>query len=289
MTTASLSDLSGPQRVALYGALFAMAAIDGSIDKDEIAAIYETLELTGLDEADQLRVRGFLVEPPAFEECIVALGSLPEELRFGVLVLLAEVVLADDVVAEEEKEALRLAAGRLGACGEQLEAIMDFVREARRIRERGLDDSAALDALRSAAAGLTGVGVPIAAVYVGGSVVGLSAAGVTSGLAALGFGFGMVPGIGVAVVAGTLTFLAVRKLLRLRRDTRNKTLQAQRERRAQLVLMNLQGTIDLLVQRIADLEEQGEQARRNEAAIAELTNRLRALKSLLAKRAEAPG
>lgn len=60
----------------------------------------------------------------------------------------------------------------------------------------------------------TSVGVPVAAVYLSGSVTGLSAAGVTSGLAALGLGgvlglSAMVSGIGVAIVGGVGAYKAV--------------------------------------------------------------------------------
>lgn len=62
------------------------------------------------------------------------------------------------------------------------------------------------------------IGVPIAAVYFSGSVVGLSAAGITSGLAALGLGglFGlsaMVTGIGVVIGIGIVTYKTVRWVL----------------------------------------------------------------------------
>ena len=58
------------------------------------------------------------------------------------------------------------------------------------------------------------VGVPVAAVYLSGSVTGLSAAGVTSGLAALGLGgvlglSAMVSGIGVAIIGGVGAYKAV--------------------------------------------------------------------------------
>lgn len=282
-----LSSLTAQQRLALYGAMFALAAIDGAMDKDEINAIYETLDLDGLSEAQQLTVRGYLVEPPAFAACLEPLAELDEAMRFGVLVMLTEIALADEVVTPEERSALEAARETLRATEAQLAATETFVREARRIRERGLDDSVAAEALMTAASGMTAVGIPIAAVYFSGSVVGLSAAGITSGLAALGIGFGMVPGIGVAILIGTATYFGVRKLLRWSRDNKESVLQADRERRAQLVVQNLQATIDMLVGRISELQDKGRQADQNAAVIAELTRRLRALKSLLAKRAGA--
>ncbi len=61
------------------------------------------------------------------------------------------------------------------------------------------------------------VGVPFAAVYLSGSVVGMSAAGLTSGLATLGLGgllgfSSMATGIGVAVLIGVGTYKGIRQL-----------------------------------------------------------------------------
>jgi len=62
------------------------------------------------------------------------------------------------------------------------------------------------------------VGLPIAAVYLSGSVIGLSAAGISSGLATLGLGgllglSSMVTGIGVAVLIGVGTYKGARWIL----------------------------------------------------------------------------
>ncbi|EFO2933034.1 hypothetical protein DQ131_23950, partial [Escherichia coli] len=61
------------------------------------------------------------------------------------------------------------------------------------------------------------VGVPLAAVYLSGSVVGMSAAGLTSGLATLGLGgllgfSSMATGVGVAVLIGVGTYKGIRQL-----------------------------------------------------------------------------
>ena len=59
------------------------------------------------------------------------------------------------------------------------------------------------------------VGVPIAAIYLSGSVAGLSAAGITSGLAAMGLGgvlglSSMVTGIGIAVLVGVTAYKGIK-------------------------------------------------------------------------------
>jgi hypothetical protein len=76
-------------------------------------------------------------------------------------------------------------------------------------------------------------------------VIGLCAAGITSGLAALGPGLGMVPGIGVAVLIGIGAFLGVRALLGTSQGTQGQ-LQRDLARRAQAVITSLEEMITLL-------------------------------------------
>lgn len=87
-----------------------------------------------------------------------------------------------------------------------------------RILAGELSDSEIKKVAASMAANATGVGVPVAAVYLSGSVTGLSAAGITSGLAALGLGgvlglSAMVSGIGVAILVGAAASKGVRWVL----------------------------------------------------------------------------
>src|SRR5215204_2518173 len=49
--------LSEKQRVAFYGAMFAMAAADGQMQREELELIYETLDTEGLSEEARRRVR----------------------------------------------------------------------------------------------------------------------------------------------------------------------------------------------------------------------------------------
>lgn len=71
--------------------------------------------------------------------------------------------------------------------------------------------------MKDIAAKAAGIGVPLGAVYISGSVVGMSAAGMTSGLASLGMGgilgfSSMATGIGVAVLLGIGAYQGVKFL-----------------------------------------------------------------------------
>ncbi|MDO4675603.1 MAG: hypothetical protein Q4A68_03360 [Anaerobiospirillum succiniciproducens] len=90
---------------------------------------------------------------------------------------------------------------------EQIEFYIDAIESDEKLFDDNVDDSGLENGMRAVISSAAGVGVPIAALYFSGSVVGLSAAGISSGLAALGLGglfglSGMVTGIGALLVIG---------------------------------------------------------------------------------------
>jgi hypothetical protein len=112
-------------------------------------------------------------------------------------------------------------------------------------------DDQIVSALKALTAKAAAVGTPLAAVYLSGSVVGMSAAGLTSGLATLGMGgvlglSSMASGIGVAVLLGVGAYAGVRKLTGANELTRSK----RRELMLNEVIKQTQATISLLIQDI---------------------------------------
>jgi len=284
MAKFDMNKIPQDELVAFYGLSFAASAADGHASKEEMVAIFGSLDLEALDEAHRKQVQGFVLSPPDLDSCLDQLVNACDELRYAVIVAVVETILADDIMEEEEKEFLASACTRLRVTEDQQKEIINFVKEARRVAREGLDNNAAEKAIKSAAAGLVAVGVPIAAVYFSGTIIGLSAAGITGGLAALGFGFGMVPGIGVAVVLGTAVFLGTKWLLGDSREVKEEKLRAAQERKAQLVIKNLQEAITRIIDRIESLEAAAAQSAANREAISDLTERLNSLKQVLRQR-----
>lgn len=274
------------QRVAFAGALFAMAVADGEIDKDEIQLIFEVTDLDGLSVESRRTIQHYIIEPPAFTDTLAPFEVAVEPLRCALMLNLFEVALANDLLEREQEYLLLIAQPKLGISDAHYQAIQRFVKELRHIRLRGLDDNVAAELAKNAAAGLPAVGVPIAAVYLSGSVMGLSAAGITSGLAAVGLGLGMVPGIGVAVLLGTGIFMGVRYLLDSGQEREKERLRAEAMRKAQLVIQNLQEAINLLIERMQELQRAAADVEANREAIRQLTERLRALQQIVARRKE---
>jgi len=275
------------EREAFYGLLFSMSAVDGTMDKDEVELIYGSLNLEEVSEDSRRKIHGFVLDPPPFDDSVEQLSTSNETVRFGAMLHLIDIANADDIVEDSEQELLTKARMALNVNDEQYEALAEFSKVAKEVRDRGIDDEVGKDMLKRAAGGLTSVGVPIAAVYFSGSVIGLSAAGITSGLAALGLGLGMVPGIGVAVLLGAAVYFGATRLLDVGGKRKKAKAQEQKERRAQLVIANLQAAIGYLADRIEDLQKKAADAATNREAITELNRRLRTLKQLLARRQEA--
>jgi predicted nuclease with TOPRIM domain len=86
-------------------------------------------------------------------------------------------------------------------------------------------------------------GVPLAAIYISGSVVGMSAAGITSGLATLGLGLGMTGGLVVVGLISILTYKGLKHLTGANELDKYKT----RELMLQEVIKQTQKTISILI------------------------------------------
>lgn len=281
-----LTALPEHQRVAFAGALFAMADADGAIDKDELQLIFELTDLDGISLAGKQTVLGYIIKPPAFVDALAPFAHAELALRCALMLNLLEVAIANDLVGENQERLIGVARRALSIDDARYEAIERFQKQMRQVRLRGLNDNAAAEAAKSAVAGLAAVGVPIAAVYVSGSVIGLSAAGITSGLAAVGLGLGMVPGIGVAVLLGAGIFMGVRYLLDAGQEREKERLRAEAMRKAQLVILNLQEAISMLADRMHELQSAVADAEASRAAALQLSERLRALQQIVARRKE---
>jgi hypothetical protein len=291
-----LSKVSENERLAFYGALLAVATADGQIDKDEMELVFGLMDLENMSEQAKREVQSYIITPPTLWDCLRKLSQANEILRFGLMVNIVDISWANDELDSNEEKAILLAKIELNVTDQQLEAIKTFIQKMREIRTRGLDGDQAADALKLAASGLSAVGVPIAALYFSGSVVGFSAAGITSGLAALGLGFGMVPGIGLAVLVGAGIFWGVSQMLDVGGHQAKEEAVKKEKRKAQLVIENMQGAINQLITRITNLQEKVEgltvsaaDVESNRESIRILTDRLKFMQQSVTKRQQIVG
>ncbi|WLG22566.1 hypothetical protein PSH91_23030 [Pseudomonas sp. FP1154] len=141
--------------------------------------------------------------------------------------------------------------GLLLVSDEEIELAVLAIKNDHDMLRDDMTDDQIVSALKLLSAKAAAVGTPLAAVYLSGSVVGMSAAGLTSGLASLGMGgllgmSGMMTGIGVAVLIGVGTYAGVRKLTGANELTRSK----RRELMLNEVIKQTQLTISLVMKDI---------------------------------------
>lgn len=106
-----------------------------------------------------------------------------------------------------------------------------------------LDDNAIKKNAEDLATKAAAAGAPLAAVYISGSVVGMSAAGITSGLATLGMGMGMTGGLVVVGLIGIMTYKGLKHLTGANELDKYKT----RELMLHEVIKQTQKTISLII------------------------------------------
>jgi len=217
MTSAKHPAISLPisDRVDYLIVVASMAAADGELAAAELTKLREFCMSLELGPAERGVVMAAAEQPDAVHIREVAGRLKSSELRFTLMTDLLFMAYADEKYVEAERREIHALADALGIPDAQrvaLEKYVVAVLKAQQTSGVGPEDLKKLGG--DVAASLASVGVPIAAVAVSGSVFGLSAAGITSGLAALGLGLGMASGLGVAVGIGVGGYFGVRWLYR---------------------------------------------------------------------------
>lgn len=134
--TLDLSVLPERQRLAFYGALFALAAADDVIDERESDQILESLDLSGLSEEAREQALALSISPPSLQSCLSVLREAPEAVRLGLMLNLVDVALADGEIEPGEPLGLEVARRALALSPDHLEAMHTFVYQVRRRAQR---------------------------------------------------------------------------------------------------------------------------------------------------------
>lgn len=134
---------------------------------------------------------------------------------------------------------------------DEIKLIIDALKLDFKMLNDDFSDDALTRGIKELGAKAGAVGVPLAAVYLSGSVVGMSAAGLTSGLATLGLGgvlgfSSMATGIGVAVLLGVGAYKGIKHLTGANELDKTK----RRELMLNEVIKQTQATISYLMEDI---------------------------------------
>ena len=289
-----------PEEVrALYArVLAAQCLIDGRLDPREVQYLYVFMSRVGLGSDSREEVRRSLdgVEVGAedlvrlVEEVVSEVPDNEDEVAVSLIKDMTQVSRADGAVLPPEEESIRVVAE--ARFGERAERVIELAAKTVEYEEaliKGDVSASELEkSVKDIAAVATAASVPITALFFSGSVVGLSAAGITSGLAALGLGgvlglSAMVTGIGAVVVLGVAVYAGAKWLL----GGKDRELKKQRERMIQEVVKRHQGAIEDLTEDVTGiglkLAEYVSRSDRNEAELARLNGDLRMFNAALAE------
>lgn len=294
-----VQDMSEEFRVTyLKMAVFLSLADDNEVDAGELAEIQLLMTRLGLAAPARRQLWRFLSTPVGTPTgALKELESLAPKGAWSVLAL----SLLKDLIGVSRRRRtggvgatdgfVAWVAKQVGVSAEQLALIEQAVDFDEAVLS-GNVKAKQLKVMGGALAAQAGaVGVPLVAIYLSGSVVGLSAAGMTSGLAALGLGglFGlssMVTGIGVVLVVG----VGVYKLVRWMSGSEEKELAELRERLMQEVMRQLQATVNALIEDLntltQDVVELVRDTEIDQARLRRLAQEVNALTSALSRLAK---
>lgn len=136
-TVLDLSSLSERQRLAFYGALFALAAADDSIDESESDQILESLHLEGLSEDARQRAFALSISPPSLRACLDLLKDTDESIRRGLMLNLIDVALADGEIEPGEPQTIEAVREELGISAEDIATMHTYAYHLREHNEGG--------------------------------------------------------------------------------------------------------------------------------------------------------
>ena len=283
----------------LYSRVLAyQSLVDGRLDPREIEYLYVFMSRIGLGPEAREAVRRTLstedVRPQdvvrVAEELVSEVPDSEDEISVSVIKDLMQVSRADGAVVPGEAKSVRaVAKARFGKRAEQVIQLAEKTVKYEEALIKGDVDVNELERhAKEIAAVATAASIPITALFFSGSVVGLSAAGITSGLAALGLGgvlglSAMVTGIGTIVVVGVAAYTAMRYAL----GWKERELKKQRENMIQEVLKRHQGAIEGLAEDVngiaMKLAEYVSKSDQNKARLKHLQGELQMFNAALAE------
>ena len=214
-----LEDYSEKEQIAYLSIISAVCYVDndfGDKEKHQLDVLLEQLKISDLGKAKIYSSVFNLQHEDKFAnlEAIQNLGNT--ELKYTLISDLCLFSLVDSKFTDEEYQYILGIGGVLGISREQVDAIWSIQNNLDKIKDIPSNSERFRQVIKDSASSLAGVGVPIGAIAASGSVFGLGAAGMTSGLAALGslVGGGMLLGTVIVVPAIAIgTAYGVKKLI----------------------------------------------------------------------------
>lgn len=187
---------------------------DNNIDEKEFSQLYSLIARLSLSAEDRFGLLLYQASPDPTEDLVENMRDPLDDLaRQQIIFSLAKDLIyiqmqtKGEGLSYEQSPLILGFVTKYGISHEQMVEIKKVIDNDQKIFDDDADDSVLEDGFRNVASNAAAVGVPLAALYFSGSVIGLGATGITSGLATLGLGgifglSGMVSGIGAIILIG---------------------------------------------------------------------------------------
>lgn len=298
VTIYSLEDL--PAKVKLeYTQLLCNFALhdDSQIDANEYRSIISFAMRINLPREEQIALNSYLTGDNLIDSSQL-LDELENSVSEETVEILSKSLMKDllSIINQKKNQSIEDwqsnaylcdLAESLNLSKEQVNVLVESIQHDQLILDKRLNDTQMQKQTKDLIARATSVGVPLTALYFTGSI-GVSAAGITSSLAALGFGgvlgfSSMVTGIGVLILAGTATYKGVEHFTG-RKDVENNK---RREALLQQIIRNTQKTLNYLIENVNEVSSQLIEATQNEYENELKIQKLTKLMALLSKGAQA--
>ncbi|GKV57373.1 hypothetical protein NCCP2222_33200 [Sporosarcina sp. NCCP-2222] len=239
---------------------------DQTIDVYEYTEIISLLSRIELSSSRRLEIRSYLSHAENMISTEALLTTLKDSVEEGSFEILSKSLFKDilyifgtqhNIQEWSQNQFLTELARSLCITTEEIELIIAAIQNDEDILKHRKNDNQIKKAMKDLSAKAVAVGVPMAAIYFSGSVVGLSAAGITSGLAAMGMGgllgfSSMFTGIGALVLIGVGTYHGLKKVSGIGDLENNK----QREFMLQAIIRNSQKSLSFLIEDINAITQQ---------------------------------
>lgn len=236
---------------------------DNSIDSRELQDIYSLMERIKMTEEQRLDIIKYSNQPDESTDDLIKtiFDNINEVTKKNVSPSLLKDLVFIQICTKkahyEDSSFIMELAKKLSISKDGMDIIKKSIENDRKIFNREVDDKGLADGFSNILAGSASVGIPIAALYFSGSIIGLGATGITSGLAALGFGgvlgfSSMATGLGVLLLVGFGVNKGVKYL------TGSDEIEARKKKEAMLidVAKHQQRTIDLIISDIKKIIEE---------------------------------
>ncbi|MDK2937387.1 MAG: hypothetical protein PWP62_2395 [Eubacteriaceae bacterium] len=239
---------------------------DEIIDSQEYAEILSLIVRIGLNSQERIELRNYMYETDSIEDTDALIKYLEENVPDGSFEVIKKSILKDmvylfriknDYENWKQNDFFTALQQQFEVKDDQIDLIIAAIKNDEEILLQRKNDSEITKAMKEMAAKAGAVGVPLAAIYFSGSVVGVSAAGISSGLATLGMGgllgfSAMFTGIGVAVLVGVGAYKGIKKVTGLSDLENNK----QREMMLQAIIKNSQKSLNYLIEDVNEISKQ---------------------------------